>query len=58
MWLPTSAGWKWTHVAPGALKENRHRAYEDFVAVGEDLVRRGVTTPAQLGIQGGSNGAY
>ena len=39
-----------------ALKENRHRAYEDFVAVGEDLVRRGVTTPAQLGIQGGSNG--
>jgi prolyl oligopeptidase len=39
-----------------ALKENRHRAYEDFVAVGEDLVKRGVTTPSQLGIQGGSNG--
>lgn len=39
-----------------ALKENRHRAYEDFVAVGEDLVRRGVTTKAQLGIMGGSNG--
>ena len=26
-----------------ALKENRHRAYEDFAAVGEDLVGRGVT---------------
>ena len=39
-----------------ALKENRHRAYEDFSAVGEDLIARGVTQPAQLGIQGGSNG--
>lgn len=39
-----------------ALKENRHRAYEDFVAVARDLVARGVTTPAQLGAQGGSNG--
>ena len=39
-----------------ALKENRHRAYEDFAAVGEDLVARGVTSPQRLGIQGGSNG--
>ncbi len=39
-----------------ALKENRHRAYEDFAAIGRDLVERGVTTPAQLGIRGGSNG--
>ena len=39
-----------------ALKENRHRAYEDFVAVARDLVGRGVTTRQQLGIQGGSNG--
>jgi prolyl oligopeptidase len=39
-----------------ALKENRHRAYEDFAAVGEDLVGRGVTKPSKLGIQGGSNG--
>lgn len=39
-----------------ALKEKRHKAYEDFAAVGEDLVARGVTTPAQLGIMGGSNG--
>ncbi len=39
-----------------ALKENRHRAFEDFAAVARDLVSRGVTTPAHLGIQGGSNG--
>lgn len=39
-----------------ALRQHRHRAYEDFEAVGDDLVRRGVTTPAQLGIVGGSNG--
>ena len=39
-----------------ALKENRPRAYEDFIAVGEDLVRRKVTVPAHLGIKGGSNG--
>lgn len=39
-----------------ALKANRYRAYDDFIAVGEDLVRRKVTSPAHLGIQGGSNG--
>ena len=39
-----------------ALKENRHRAYEDFAAVARDLVARGVTTAKRLGIQGGSNG--
>jgi prolyl oligopeptidase len=39
-----------------ALKANRPRAYEDFAAVARDLVRRKVTTPARLGILGGSNG--
>ena len=39
-----------------ALKENRHRAFEDFAAVARDLVTGGVTTPQHLGIQGGSNG--
>lgn len=32
-----------------ALREKRNKAYEDFIAVGEDLVQRGVCTPAQLG---------
>ena len=39
-----------------ALKQNRLRAYEDFAAVGEDLIARKVTSRQQLGIQGGSNG--
>ena len=38
------------------LRENRHRVYEDFEAVARDLIARGVTTAAQLGIKGGSNG--
>ncbi|ACQ81937.1 Prolyl oligopeptidase [Beutenbergia cavernae DSM 12333] len=39
-----------------ALKEKRHKAYQDFAAVARDLVARGITSPARLGIQGGSNG--
>ena len=39
-----------------ALRANRVRAYEDFIAVAEDLVRRGVTEPRRLGVVGGSNG--
>eukprot|EP00512_Aurantiochytrium_limacinum_P013841 CAMPEP_0171575800 /NCGR_PEP_ID=MMETSP0961-20121227/6211_1 /TAXON_ID=87120 /ORGANISM="Aurantiochytrium limacinum, Strain ATCCMYA-1381" /LENGTH=728 /DNA_ID=CAMNT_0012131461 /DNA_START=112 /DNA_END=2298 /DNA_ORIENTATION=- len=39
-----------------ALKENRNKAYEDFEAIAQDLVRRKVTTAAKLGIMGGSNG--
>jgi len=38
------------------VKAGRHRVYEDFIAVAEDLVRRGVTTPKRLGCLGGSNG--
>lgn len=39
-----------------ALKENRQRAFDDFAAVGEDLIARKVTAAAHLGIEGGSNG--
>ena len=39
-----------------ALKPNRQRAYDDFAAIAEDLIARKVTSPAHLGIQGGSNG--
>lgn len=39
-----------------ALKENRQVAYDDFIAVAEDLIERGVTSPQHLGIRGGSNG--
>jgi prolyl oligopeptidase len=40
----------------GAIKENRQKCYDDFLAVAEDLVRRQITSPAHLGIMGGSNG--
>jgi prolyl oligopeptidase len=46
-------GPKW-HEA--ARKANRQRAYDDFIAVAEDLIAQKVTTPGHLGIQGGSNG--
>jgi prolyl oligopeptidase len=39
-----------------ALKASRPRAYEDFAAVAEDLIRRKVASPRRLGIKGGSNG--
>lgn len=39
-----------------AVKAGRQKAYDDFIAVAEDLIKRGVTSPVRLGIQGGSNG--
>ena len=38
------------------LKENRQLAFDDFIAVGEDLIARGITSPRRLGIYGRSNG--
>ena len=39
-----------------ALKTERQRAYDDFIAVAKDLAKRGITSPKHLGISGGSNG--
>ncbi len=39
-----------------AVREGRHKVGEDFAAVATDLVDRGITTVAQLGARGGSNG--
>jgi prolyl oligopeptidase len=38
------------------LKENRHKVYEDFEAVAENLIRTGISSPKHLGIEGRSNG--
>jgi prolyl oligopeptidase len=46
-------GPKW-HEA--ATKLNRQRIYDDFAAIAEDLIARKITSPAKLGIVGGSNG--
>jgi prolyl oligopeptidase len=39
-----------------ALRENRHRAYEDFAAIARDLISRGVTRREHLAATGRSNG--
>jgi prolyl oligopeptidase len=43
----------WHQAAVGAHKQ---RSYDDFAAVAEHLIARGVTSPTRLAIQGGSNG--
>ena len=66
LWLPRGGAYAVANIRGGgefgpawheaALKTNRQKAYDDFIAVGEDMVARGLTTPKQLGIMGGSNG--
>jgi len=46
-------GPKW-HEA--GLVEKRQVIYDDFAGVAEDLIRRRITSPRRLGIEGGSNG--
>jgi prolyl oligopeptidase len=38
------------------LRTNRQVIYDDLIAVAEALIEDGVTTPGQLGVEGGSNG--
>lgn len=38
------------------LKHNRQKVFDDFIAVAEALIKQGVTTAKQLGIEGYSNG--
>jgi prolyl oligopeptidase len=39
-----------------AILANKQRSYDDFIAVAEDVIRRRISSPQHLGIQGGSNG--
>jgi len=39
-----------------AIRENKQRTWDDFIAIAEDLVAKGFTSPEHLGIQGGSQG--
>lgn len=39
-----------------AILENRQRAFDDFIAAGEWLIKNQYTNPAKLAINGGSNG--
>ena len=44
-------GWHQT-----AIRENKQRTWDDFIAVAQDLVDRKITSPKHLGIEGGSQG--
>ena len=39
-----------------AVKADKQKSYDDFIAVAEDLIAKQITRPKHLGIQGGSNG--
>ena len=39
-----------------AIRENKQRTWDDFLAIAEDAIARGITSPEHLGIQGGSQG--
>ena len=46
-------GPQWHQTAMGA---NKQRTWDDFIAIGEDVVKRGISSPRRLGIMGGSQG--
>jgi prolyl oligopeptidase len=65
-WLTRGGTWVIANIRGGgefgpqwhriAQREGRQKAHDDFAAVAEDLIRRNVTSPAKLGILGGSQG--
>jgi prolyl oligopeptidase len=66
LWLERGGVWVLANIRGGGefgpawhdagLKTHRQVIYDDFAAVGRDLVRRGITSTRRLGIEGGSNG--
>ncbi|MFZ3322710.1 MAG: prolyl oligopeptidase family serine peptidase [Usitatibacter sp.] len=65
-WLEGGGVWVLSNIRGGgefgpewhtqALRENRHRVHDDFIAVAEDIEKRGLTSPKHLAIMGGSQG--
>ena len=39
-----------------AVRDGRQKTHDDFIAVAEDVIKRGITSPKHLGIMGGSQG--
>ncbi|MEM1036151.1 MAG: prolyl oligopeptidase family serine peptidase [Pseudomonadota bacterium] len=66
MWLERGGAYVLSNIRGGGefgpawhqagLKTNRQVIYDDFIAIGEDLIEKGITKPEHLGIMGGSNG--
>jgi prolyl oligopeptidase len=40
----------------GGMRQKKQNSFDDFIAVAEDLIKRGYTSPAKLAVRGGSNG--
>ncbi len=65
-WLEKGGVWVMSNIRGGgeygpnwhqsALKENRFKAYEDFFAIAEELIRLKITNKEHLGAMGESNG--
>jgi prolyl oligopeptidase len=65
-WIAQGGGYALAHIRGGsefgpawheaARRENRPRAFEDFVAVARDMAARGITRPGRIGAHGASNG--
>jgi prolyl oligopeptidase len=65
-WLERGGTWILANIRGGgefgpqwhttAVREGRQKAHDDFIAVAEDVVKRGISSPRHLGIMGGSQG--
>ena len=65
-WLEKGGVWVLANIRGGgefgpewhraALREGRQKTHDDFIAVAEDLTKRGITSARHLGIMGGSQG--
>src|SRR5258708_10094640 len=65
-WLERGGTWVLANIRGGgefgpswhttALREGRKKTHDDFVAVAEDLIRPGISSPRHLRLMGGSQG--
>jgi prolyl oligopeptidase len=56
LWLERGGVFVLANIRGGGEFGHRQRIYDDFAAVGQDLIAKGFTSSANLGIMGGSNG--
>lgn len=65
-WLELGGVWVTANMRGGAeygeawhqagMLEKKQHVFDDFIAVAEDLIKQKITSPATLGVMGGSNG--
>ena len=66
LWLEQGNAWVVANLRGGgefgpnwhqtAQRANKQRTWDDYIAVAEDVIRRGLTSPRRLGVIGGSQG--